>query len=110
MNRFVMADNTFDEVEVERAHLAGEPVELRVAPLATPQQIAQETADATGVIVTLDRLDAERIAALGPDVRVIGRVGIGLDAIDLDAARARGIAVVHLPTTRPRRSRPTRSR
>ena len=95
--RFVMAARTFTDVEVERAHLAGQPVALRVAALDTPEEIARETADADGVIVTVDPLDAERIAALGPGVRIIGRVGIGLDAIDLDAARARGIGVVHTP-------------
>lgn len=96
-HRFVMAARTFTDVELERRHLAGEPVALAVAPLETPSQIAEATTDADGIIVTVDPLDAERIDALGPGVRVIGRVGIGLDAIDLDAARARGIGVVHTP-------------
>jgi D-3-phosphoglycerate dehydrogenase len=37
------------------------------------------------------------MAVVGPRVRAIGRIGIGLDAIDLEAAKARGIAVVHAP-------------
>jgi len=40
--------------------------------------------------------DAALIAAL-PDLKVISSFGVGLDAIDLDAARARGIAVGYTP-------------
>ena len=40
--------------------------------------------------------DAETIAAL-PALKVISSFGVGLDAIDLDAARARGIAVGYTP-------------
>lgn len=95
--RFVMAAGTFTDTDVEREHLAGQAVELEVAPLETPEQVAAATAGADGVIVTIDPLTAGHIAALGPRVRVIGRAGIGLDAIDLDAAAARGVAVVHAP-------------
>ncbi len=42
-------------------------------------------------------MTAGHIEALGPHVRIIGRAGIGLDAIDLEAARARGVAVYHTP-------------
>lgn len=40
--------------------------------------------------------DAAMIAAL-PQLRVISIFGVGLDAVDLDAARARGIAVGYTP-------------
>ena len=40
--------------------------------------------------------DAETIAAL-PALKVISSFGVGLDALDLDAARARGIAVGYTP-------------
>ncbi|MDE0160148.1 MAG: hydroxyacid dehydrogenase [Acidimicrobiaceae bacterium] len=42
------------------------------------------------------RVDAEMISA-GPGLRVIGRAGVGVDNIDLEAAAARGIAVVNTP-------------
>lgn len=42
------------------------------------------------------RVDAEFVAA-GSRLRVIGRAGVGVDNIDLDAAAERGIAVVNTP-------------
>jgi D-3-phosphoglycerate dehydrogenase len=56
------------------------------------------TADADGVIVALQRLSAQAIHALGPSVRVIGRAGVGVDAIDLKAATNRGVAVINQPS------------
>ncbi len=48
------------------------------------------------VIVRARRLRAEEIAAC-PGLRVIGKHGAGLDAIDVTAAEARGIAVLSTP-------------
>lgn len=49
------------------------------------------------LVVALERLDRPRFEALSGVVRVVGRSGIGLDSIDLDAARDAGIAVIHQP-------------
>lgn len=95
--RFVMAAGTLESPDVEQQHLAGEDVEIRIASLASEEEIARETADADGIIVTTNPLPAAFIEALGNEVGVIGRAGIGLDAIDLEAARARGVAVFHVP-------------
>lgn len=67
-------------------------------PLTNDAEAAALTDGADAVIVTLQPLPAERIQAFAPSVRVIGRAGVGLDTIDLDAAAARKIAVVHEPT------------
>ena len=70
-------------------HLAGR-AQVRLTRLETPDQVREATRDADAVIVTTNPLTAAHIAALGDGVRVIGRAGTGLDAIDLEAARARG--------------------
>lgn len=44
-----------------------------------------------------DRLDAAAIAALPASVKAIGTFSVGFDHIDLEAARARGIAVCNTP-------------
>ncbi|WP_188941285.1 C-terminal binding protein [Nakamurella endophytica] len=71
--------------------------EVRTGPVGTPDEVAALTDGADGLVVSLQRLTDAHIAALGRSVRVIGRAGVGLDTIDLDAARARSVAVVYQP-------------
>lgn len=44
-----------------------------------------------------DRIDAALIEGAGPRLRLIANFGVGVDNIDLEAARARGIAVTNTP-------------
>ncbi len=44
-----------------------------------------------------DRIDGAVIAAAGPDLKLIASFGTGVDHIDLQAARARGIIVTNTP-------------
>ena len=93
---FVTAAEVFGGPSLENDQAAGRAV-VRYAALDTPEDIARETAGADGIIITTHPLTAAHIAALGPRVRVIGRAGIGLDAIDLQAAEAAGVAVINFP-------------
>jgi D-3-phosphoglycerate dehydrogenase / 2-oxoglutarate reductase len=43
------------------------------------------------------RVDEALLAAAGPRLRVVGRGGVGVDNIDLDAASRRGILIVNAP-------------
>jgi D-3-phosphoglycerate dehydrogenase / 2-oxoglutarate reductase len=95
--KFVMARGSFPDLSVEEEYLAGKAATVRIAPLATAEQVASASDDADGLIVTTEPLPREFIEQIHPKVRIIGRAGIGLDAIDLDAARERGIAVFHTP-------------
>lgn len=52
--------------------------------------------DIDGYIAGLDAITAEVIAAANR-LKVIARYGVGVDAVDLDAARARGIIVTNTP-------------
>lgn len=85
-----------EEDEVRR--LVGSRAEVRYGPMTTPQEVAELTRGADAVIVTLQSLAADRVAALDDRIRVVGRAGVGLDTIDLEAAAARGVTVVHEPT------------
>ena len=44
-----------------------------------------------------DRIDAEVIAAAGPQLKLIASFGTGVDHIDLKAAREAGITVTNTP-------------
>jgi D-3-phosphoglycerate dehydrogenase / 2-oxoglutarate reductase len=94
---FILAAGTWNDVDVEREHLEGQPVRMRLASLQTADDIARESDGVDGIIVTWNPMPREHINALGRSVRIIARAGIGLDAIDLNAAKERGIAVFHVP-------------
>jgi D-3-phosphoglycerate dehydrogenase len=95
--RIIVAEGIISDVDVENEHLRGRGGEARLASLRAAEDVVRETKDAHAVVVTLEPLPKEFIELLGPDLRIIARAGIGLDAIDLSAARARGIAVFHTP-------------
>jgi D-3-phosphoglycerate dehydrogenase len=92
----VVAEGTIHDTTVEEDQVGGRGV-VRLAALASPDQVREATRDAQAVVVTINPLTAAHIEALGEGVRVIGRAGTGLDTIDLEAARARGLFVYHTP-------------
>lgn len=59
--------------------------------------IAAAGADATALIVQWAPITAEVMDQL-PNLKIISRLGIGVDMVDIDAATARGIAVANTPT------------
>ena len=67
------------------------------AEAARNGQLAAELADADGLLVrSAVKVDA-RLLAAAPRLRVIGRAGIGVDNVDLDAATRQGIVVMNTP-------------
>jgi D-3-phosphoglycerate dehydrogenase len=59
----------------------------------------QALADAEAIVVrSATRIGADVLAA-APKLRVIGRAGIGVDNVDVDAASRRGIVVVNAPAS-----------
>jgi D-3-phosphoglycerate dehydrogenase len=95
--RFVLSEGLFADPAVERDFLAERSVELDVAALRTPEEILDATAGADGIILGTTPMQAPHNAALGERVRIIGRPGVGLDSLDLEALRTRGVGVVHCP-------------
>ena len=74
-------------------------LEVALAPKTgarSPRELAALAAAADAAIVSTDPFDATVFAA-APRLRVIARVGVGTDSIDLDAATAAGVAVTITP-------------
>jgi D-3-phosphoglycerate dehydrogenase len=61
-----------------------------------PDEVATLASRATAAIVSSDPFD-ETVFAASPQLRVIARLGVGLDSIDLDAATQRGVVVTTTP-------------
>jgi phosphoglycerate dehydrogenase-like enzyme len=79
--------------------LAREGLDVRLAPklgARSPLEVRALVQNAVGAIVSTDPFDAGVLAS-SPALRVIARVGVGIDSIDLDAATAHGVAVTVTP-------------
>ncbi len=85
-------------VALERVPAAGHSLVIHPHAEAPDRAtLARELAAAEGLVCTLrDPIDAELLAG-APRLRAVAQCAVGLDNVDLEACRARGIAVVHTP-------------
>ncbi len=78
-----------------------ERFELRVNDddgILTPSDIARRASGSAVLFVSATEVvDRAVIAGLAPTLRIIATLSVGFDHIDLDAARAAGIRVLHTP-------------
>ena len=71
--------------------------EVLVRPGLAPEELRAAIAECEGIVVRSSvKVTAELLAAAGR-LKVVGRAGAGVDTIDVEAARARGIAVLNTP-------------
>src|ERR1700678_2901034 len=59
-------------------------------------RFGEEMADAVALLHVLKPVTAAVIAA-APKLRLIQKIGVGVNTIDLDAARSHGVAVANMP-------------
>ena len=62
----------------------------------TNQELLDEAIDATVVIAGVESFDSKTLLEL-PRLRCISRCGVGVDSIDLEVARERGVTVANTP-------------
>ena len=91
----VVTDQVFPDVELERAALDEIDVDLVVAD-GTREGALALAAGADGLLNTYLPLDEAFFAGL-ERCQVVARYGIGVDNVDLRAARAAGIVVTNVP-------------
>lgn len=66
--------------------------------LFTKNELLSAVKDATVLVPTVtDKIDAEIINAVGPNFKMIANFGVGINHIDLSAARAKMITVTNTP-------------
>ena len=66
------------------------------------ERLIELAKDVEAIIVRSKPKVTRRVIEAAPKLRVIGRAGVGLDNIDLDAAKERGIKVVNSPAASSR--------
>ena len=61
------------------------------------ESLARELADADGIVVRSATFVNDVVMEKAPKLRVIGRAGVGVDNVDLEAATRHGIVVMNTP-------------
>jgi D-3-phosphoglycerate dehydrogenase len=96
MTKVAVTDYTFGELDVETEILQPLGCQLVGRQCKTPAELIDLVADADHVITQFAPVNAQVIGAMS-QAKVIVRYGIGVDNVDLEAARARGIPVCNVP-------------
>lgn len=91
-----VADSPFPNLNPAEAVLSEIDAEMVMAEEATVDGILKVAAQADGLMVTYGQINADVIAGL-EKCKVVGRFGLGVDNIDIEAATKAGIAVVYVP-------------
>ncbi len=91
-----VADSPFVNLQPTEKVLAALDADIQIAKQPTPEAILDVAREADGLMVTFANLSREVIEGL-ERCKVIGRYGIGVDNIDLEAATEAGIQVCYVP-------------
>ncbi|MFL4986162.1 MAG: C-terminal binding protein [Xanthobacteraceae bacterium] len=91
-----VTDSVFPSLDPAKAALKRVDPELRMAKSASVDDILAVARDADAVLVTYAKLPGELLRQL-KRCKAIGRFGLGVDNIDVPAAREMGITVTYVP-------------
>lgn len=94
--KIVITDSGFANILPETATITGAGIELASAQCKTAEDVIRAAADADGILVQWAPITAAVIQSLSR-CKVIVRYGIGVDNVDLAAARQKGIPVCNVP-------------
>lgn len=65
---------------------------------STPEQILELAPQVDAIAVRSDTKVTAEVIAAAPNLKVVGRAGVGVDNIDIEAATDRGVIVMNTPT------------
>jgi D-3-phosphoglycerate dehydrogenase / 2-oxoglutarate reductase len=91
-----ITDSPFPSLDPAKKALGRLDPEYRMAKSAGPDDILAVARDADAILVTYAKLTGELLRQL-KNCKAIGRFGLGVDNIDLPAAKELGIAVNYVP-------------
>lgn len=91
-----ITDFSFPNLDIEKAILDGEGIQVVSGQCKSTETLIPIVRDADAVITQFAPINADVIGSM-QKARVIVRYGIGVDNVDLEAARQRGIPVCNVP-------------
>lgn len=98
MATILVTDYDFPDLSIERSVLEGSDVDLRETHAETEAELidAVEETDADGLLNQYAPVGRDVFEAQ-PDLQAVGRYGIGVDTIDLDAATEHRVYALNVP-------------
>ncbi|MDY7018653.1 MAG: phosphoglycerate dehydrogenase [Chloroflexota bacterium] len=87
-----------EQIPQEGLDLLYNSAQVDIKPDLKPDQLKEIIADYDALIVRSKTRVSAEIIGLGRNLKAIGRAGVGIDNIDVDAATRKGIVVVNAPT------------
>lgn len=96
IGRIAVTDHNFPDLSIEKGIFQDAGYTVHDLQADTPQEIIEGAKDAEAILVQWAEIDQEIINCLN-DVEVIGRYGIGIDNIDVDAASDEEIEIINVP-------------
>jgi D-3-phosphoglycerate dehydrogenase / 2-oxoglutarate reductase len=94
--KVLITDFDYADVELERHVLEGAGLELTTAQCRTEEDVIEAGRGVSALLTQYAPITARVLAEL-PELRMVGRYGVGYDIVDVEAARERGVWVANVP-------------
>jgi D-3-phosphoglycerate dehydrogenase / 2-oxoglutarate reductase len=94
--KVLITDFDYADVELERHVLEGAGLELITAQCRTEEDVIEAGRGVSALLTQYAPITA-RVLAEVPELRIVGRYGVGYDIVDVEAARERGVWVANVP-------------
>jgi D-3-phosphoglycerate dehydrogenase len=91
----ILVTEKIAEGGLERLRKAGHDVDVQLGP--SPEELLELVKGAHALIIRSATTVTREVIEAGADLIVVGRAGIGLDNVDVEAATTRGVMVVNAP-------------
>ncbi|HEX3615127.1 MAG TPA: C-terminal binding protein [Solirubrobacteraceae bacterium] len=92
----VITDPVASDVAVETQTLAAIDADVIISPAGDEATLIEQVSEADAILVTYAPI-TERVIAAAPRCRIIARLGIGYDNVDIAAASQAGVVVTNVP-------------
>jgi D-3-phosphoglycerate dehydrogenase len=94
--KVLITDFNYPDVELERRILEDAGLELVTAQCRSEEDVIEAARGVSALLTQYARITARVMAEL-PELRLVGRYGVGYDIVDVEAARERGVWVANVP-------------
>ena len=95
--KLLLSDIAWPDTSIEQKLCDEAGIELVIAPDSTEETLSQLALDCDGILTCWANITSKVIAAAGSRCKVVSRMGIGLDNIDVQYCTAQNIPVTNVP-------------